>query len=516
MRKFGFGILLILMIFLVSCGGGGGSGSSGSGSSADSGTEKFSTADYNALSNEQKYAVTNKMMATLYKGTSAQEFFDLSQGMNSQVSGNNSNSMVRMALADNSNSIAGIEAQLSQPLEDLDSYLNEIDEKYQFDSGREPLQYPLAMLFELPLSSDYYEIWIAYKLMNTILFSPALELETMDYPDIQKIFSRLIYMLAEDYSIGDIVYEHMATQENWRRFRSPEDNTREMMEIFLKRFKDEEVPLASTACKNWALTDDSDGYQLIIGFDRNTEPLTLLNTTVVDCYDFYRAVAEHPSLVPAVTARVVDVFFPGYSDEQKAEVVESVVSTNPATFKQLFSTIIFSKEYLLDNERPLEFEEAFFNIAHRINWYAYRNFFKYINRQYKSSSTANMYQMNQAAMTYKLGKPLDVPLDTLSFSYYHKSIREQLFLDRKTDPFNIDDGGWQAEFIDVNMDQDDFIDYLFLSVLSRTADPNELEELNAVIAERYYDRPEKKMEQAMIVLDYLSRLSELYYTPSFN
>ena len=57
---------------------------------------------------------------------------------------------------------------------------------------------------------------------------------------------------------------------------------------------------------------------------------------------------------------------------------------------------------------------------------------------------------------------------------------------------------------------------LFLSVLSRTADPNELEELNAVIAERYYDRPEKKMEQAMIVLDYLSRLSELYYTPSFN
>jgi hypothetical protein len=168
------------------------------------------------------------MMATLYKGTSAQEFFDLSQGMNSQVSGYNSNSMVRMALADNSNSIAGIEAQLSQPLEDLDSYLNEIDEKYQFDSGREPLQYPLAMLFELPLSSDYYEIWIAYKLMNTILFSPALELETMDYPDIQKIFSRLIYMLAEDYSIGDIVYEHMATQENWRRFRSPEDNTREM------------------------------------------------------------------------------------------------------------------------------------------------------------------------------------------------------------------------------------------------------------------------------------------------
>jgi hypothetical protein len=377
--------------------------------------------------------------------------------------------------------------------------------------------------------------------MNTILFSPALELETMDYTDIQKIFSRLIYMIAEDYSIGDIVYEHMITQENWRRFRSPEDNTREMMEIFLKRFKDEEVPLAATACKNWLLTDDSDGYQLVMGFDRNTDPLSLLDTTVVDCYDFYRAVAEHPSLVPTVTARVVDVFFAGYTEEQKAQFTKAIISTNPVTFKQLFSTIIFSKQYLVHNERPLEFEETFFNIAHRINWYAYSNFFKYINRQYKSSSTANMYQMNQAAMTYKLGKPRDkssstanmyqmnqaamtyklgkpreVPLDTLSFSYYHKSIREQLFLDRKTDSFNNDDGGWQAEFIDVIMEQDDFIDYLFLSVLSRTAYQNELDKLNAVIAERYYDRPEKKMEQAMIVLDYLSRLSELYYTPSFN
>ena len=133
------------------------------------------------------------------------------------------------------------------------------------------------MLFVLPLSREYYETWISYKLMNTILFSPALELETMDYTDIQKIFSRLIYLIAEDYTIGEIVYEHMITQENWRRFRSPEDNTREMMEIYLKRFNDDEVPLASTACRNWSLTDESEGYQLFIGFDRNTEPLRLLN-----------------------------------------------------------------------------------------------------------------------------------------------------------------------------------------------------------------------------------------------
>ncbi|MBW2468110.1 MAG: hypothetical protein JRE62_02360, partial [Deltaproteobacteria bacterium] len=59
--------------------------------------------------------------------------------------------------------------------------------------------------------------------------------------------------IRQDNSIRQIVYDHMVSQENWRRFRSPEDNTREMMEIFLKRFNDAEVPLAAMACKNWSL-----------------------------------------------------------------------------------------------------------------------------------------------------------------------------------------------------------------------------------------------------------------------
>jgi hypothetical protein len=98
MRKIGFGILFVLMIFLVSCSGGGGSESDGSGGSSSSaaGAEKFSNADYDVLSNEQKYAVTNKMMATLYKGTPAKDFFDLSQGIDSMASENNLNFTVSM------------------------------------------------------------------------------------------------------------------------------------------------------------------------------------------------------------------------------------------------------------------------------------------------------------------------------------------------------------------------------------------------------------------------------------
>jgi hypothetical protein len=124
--------------------------------------------------------------------------------------------------------------------------------------------------------------------------------------------------------------------------------------------------------------------------------------------------------------------------------------------------------------------------------------------------------MKQAPLTYKLGKSVAVPLDTLSFSYYHKLIREKLLIDRKTDEFNDNDGGWQVNFVDVNFEEDDFIDYLFLAVLSRKARQEELDELSQIIAARNYDDPKKRMQQAMIVLDYFSRLSELYYLQPVN
>ena len=508
MKKIRNPIIYLCLIFLYACGGGGGSGdgSTSSGSSkAAAGVQKFSNDDYNALSSEQKYAASNKLAGTLFKGIPANEFFDTT-----------SSTSAAMTLINNANYIADIEAKLSKPLADEDEILFRIDTNYEFDSRAEPLQYPLAMLFEYPLSQEYFEIWMAYRLANTILFSPAVELETVDYTDIQDIFYRLLNMIGEESTIRDIVYEHMISQENWRRFRSPEDNTREMMEIFLKRFEDSEVPLASAACKNWSLTDESEGYQLIIGFDENTQPVDILDTTVVDCYDFYRAVANHRDLIPTITSTLVDNFFAGYADEKKEQIINQIVSANPTTFKDLFSNIIFSREYLLNAARPLKFEEAFFNVAQRISWFAPGKFFKSINPRYTSSSFPSQYKMKQSPLTYKLGQPVAVPLDTLSFSYYHKSIREKLLIDRKTDEFNNNDGGWQENFIDVIYEGNDFIDYLFLAVLSRKARQVELDELSQIIAARGYDDPKKHMQQAMIILDYFSRLSELYYLQPIN
>jgi len=499
---------LILLFALVACGGGGSSGSGGSSGGGTSsgndgsipgipdGIERLTDDEYEALSAEQKYAVANKLMATLYKGISVKNFFIIDGGIDN------------MRPMDNGDFISNLETQLSQPLEDRAEVLATIDETYDFDSKRIHQQYPLAMLLEFPVSKDFFQLWMAYKLANTILFSPALELETTGYTDIQDIFYRLVSMMADEYSITEIVYEHMVSQENWRRFRSPEDNTREMMEIFLGRFEDEEVPKAAQACKNWYLTDDSQDYQLVIGFDENSEPQEILDTEVTSCYDFYWAVAEHPALIPRITSILVGIFLPDYSISEKERLVDDIVLVDPQTFDQIFSSIIFSKEYLLHAERPKEFEETFFNVAHRIEWYAFASFFKYVNSTYSSPSLPNM---RQASMTYKLGRPLQIPLDTLSFSYYHKLVREKLLIDRKTDDFNDYDGGWEAAFIDVELSGDDFIHYLFLSVLSRKASQTELEALNQVIELRGYNREEKKMHRAMIVMDYFSRLSELYY-----
>ncbi|MFY9271042.1 MAG: hypothetical protein WAO55_14970 [Candidatus Manganitrophaceae bacterium] len=459
--------------------------------------EKLTPSDYNALSSEQKYAVADRLMATLYKGVPVSEFFDVTAGLGSPTLKGGEDFLVKT------------ETALFHPLEEKEVYTARIDEKYRFDSFRKPVEYPAAMLFEFPVSRDFFHRWIAYKLANTILFSPALENDSVDYTDIQDIYSRLVRMMEEGKPVREIVYEHMISQENWRRFRSPEDNTREMIEIFLGLFdRDADVPKAAIACKNWSLTDDQQGYQLVIGFDENTKPQEVLGVTVVSCYDFYKAISQHPLLISRIASVLVDHFFVGYSAEKRGELINSIVSANPTRFEQLFSIILFSKEYLLNVERTKGLEEAFFSIAARIKWVPYDRFFLDLSYPFAGATFSTLRNMGQATFVYKLGRFPEVPLDSLGFSYYHKLIRERLLTDRKTDAFASNDGGWQRELINVSLQGDEFIHYLFLSVISRKATAEELKTLNDVIVRRRFQN--NKEGQAMIVFDYLSRLSEVY------
>ena len=500
-------IILMLTLVLMACGSGGGSGGgtgdTGGGTTVTASMERLSDEEYNSLTEEEKFAVANKALGALYKGVAPDEFFDLGNGV------------FALALQTDQNYITKIENDLSIPINET-PYRNLISQKYEFDERQEPIQYPLALLYEIPLSKNYFEIWMAYQLTNTILFSPAVELDTVAYADARIVFDRLLNMIRQGNSIRQIVYEHMISQENWRRFRSPEDNTREMMEIFLERFIDAEVPLAAMACKNWSLEEEDDEYLLVIGDDKNTEAVEILETTLVECLEFYDAVANHADLIPTVVSTLVNIFFNGYLPEDKAKIVDDIVEDNPVTFNDVFQNIILSKEYLLNVERPKQFEETFFSVANCIDWFAYESFFRNLNRVTSSTNFPSLNNMKQASMTYKLGRARTVPLDTLSFAFYHKAVRERLLVDRKGNPNNNRDGGWQESLLDVDLVQDDFIDYLFLAVISRKASENELDELNTIIADRGFNRNDRKMQQAMIVLDYLSRLSELYFTRPFE
>ncbi|MDH5183224.1 MAG: hypothetical protein OEX12_04975 [Gammaproteobacteria bacterium] len=468
----------------------------------------LSSQDYMSLSPEQKYAVSNKLLNTLYKGMPADEFFKLRDGLSSPV------------LSSNINHLDQVRTSMNTPEPYLQDFLDRVLGKYFTTESRllNTRAIPMATLQELPLSKDYFHRWMAYVLSNNILFSPAFELDSVDHTDVEMIYNdHLVYAFSQGKTISEIVYNHMTSQANWRRFRSPEDNTREMMEIFLMRFVDAEVPLASIACQNWYLTDDAEDYQLRKGININTQPQTLLGRgDIVDCYDFYQAIAEHASLIPAVTTRLVNVFFADYSEAERVSISQSIAAGKPVYFEDIFKAILFSKEYLYNNPRTKTYEETLLGTGAQIDWYAWNYMFHDINDNNPGSSRPDLGEIRQNPMSYKLGRNNQVPLDSLAFAYYHKSIRDRLLLDRRntTDSLNTGDGGWKSSFIapesgDVDfLSEADFIHYIMLSTVDRKATDAEVSALSTIFADNAYSN--NRNMQSLIVMDYVSRLSEFY------
>jgi len=485
------------------------------GSNADASTTMFgaqvvhgeaaalSSAEYNQLSAEDQYAVANRLMSTLYKGIPADEFFDLNQGLATPKMGGGGDFINRTA------------SQMTRELPNAGEYLQQVNENYNFISSRYSVEMPTAMMFDLPISRDHFTHWMAYNLANTILFSPALEMDSADHFDVHRVYSKLVSRINDNTSIRDIIYQHMISQENWRRFRSPEDNTREMIEIYLGLFdQDAEVPKASQACQNWHLTGDNDDYQLVITLDENIVPQKVLGQWINNCFDFYRTVSEHPKVIARMVNVLVDHFFVDMEQDKRAALVQSIVNSNPTRFEHIFTAIIFSREYLLNSERPRRMEETFFNIAHRLDWKPSSYFFRDLNNPSGASSFPNMVQMKQPSMTLKLGRWPFQPLDSLSFSYYHKLVRERLLISYSSS--NAYNNSWGLAFIEKaeNLNDEDFIHYLFISSIGRKANGQELVTLNEVITNRNYmtSRP----NQARIVFDYVSRLPETYFNNRIN
>ncbi len=494
--------------------------------------------EYSRLGNEQQYQVANKLLGSMYRGIAVADFYDISQGMD------------RLALKEGEQFLSSVETALSTPLDSATrEHLNTqirgdaeagIEARFSFTSRQVPKQLPLAQIYQYPLSKDFFDRWIAWHLANNILFSPAEEIDSVNVTDVQKVYTNLVEDLRNNKTIREIIKRHQNTQENWRRFRSPEDNTREMIEIYLGLFdRDEDVPRASMACKEWYLTDENQGYERVRNGEPNTEPQLVLDSYVTTCEDFYELIAQHPLVIGRVTTVLVEYFFAGRSNADRLKIVESIVTSNPETFQDIFKGILFSREYLLKTERPRSFEENFLGSSHRLEWRAPTDLFQGMVSRRGGAYRANMTEMSWPAMSLKLGRLFGVPMDSLSFAHYHKAYRELLLFSRDrwrkglgliwidepaedatAEELALYEMSQQRFSVVGNMSVNDFIDYLFLSAAMRRADAVEKTTLTTIaldvgfvrnkngkdlVREDYHD------DFARLVFDYISRLPESYY-----
>ncbi len=537
---------------------------------------QLDSASYAALSPLQQYQVANKLTSALFTGVSASDFF---------VAGSIGADTSKLAVSDKYGNLIGkLRKSLDTPLpadltveqlkrtptkmplpNDLSSRARSKNEvvdlidgntilkvagKYSFDANNKPLQYPLAYLHETSLSDDFFARWMAYKLVNTIMFSPAEEIDSVDPIDVQTLYENMVIALKANTPIRSIILAHEKSESNWKRFRSPEDNTREMIEIYLGLFdRDADVPKASKACQNWSLSDDAHDYKLMKGPNENTEPQLILDSYyVTTCDDVFAAISNHPLVIPRVTTVLIDhMFGVEYNADIRSNLARDIAASNPTTFKDLFLAILFSKEFLLNMERSKWFEESYFNVAARVHWRSYDSFFNEINTDRVSSNiNASLPRMYQPAFSLKLGRWPTVPSDVLATSYQQNGLRSSVLVpsnaklssDPSFDAKEIQSEGWGPELIaDVKkLSTADFISYMFISVLGRAPTADEASVLTQVINTARMPGTSSSIDcmkanasgclgyftegntpiRAMIVMDYLSRLPESYFYNAVN
>jgi len=474
---------------------------------------------FNTLSEQKKLQVAHKLFSTLFFG------YPLNT-LKEKLASEHFLSDVQEALTKDNTDKAWLEEHL----------LDENTFK-QYSSWYEPQAITILTRFYAMKHLDkyFFHNWIAYILTQTIMFSPAYELDSSHSPNIGNVYNRLVTMLNVESGMRYITYVHMMSEDNWRRFRSPEDNGREMLEIYLYDTNDSHVPLAGKALKNWKLNTDYDTLE--VSLNENREPISLFGTTIYNGDDFYRELVKSDAFTQGVTQRLVAFFFPELGSTAQEKIVSTIVESHPETWQDILSEIIFSEAYLLSNHRTQSAEETFYSLAKRISYqHDQRTFGNFKNR---------LEEMHQATMKYKLGKLERVPQDTLSFAYYHKYIRETILLRHSSsdDYSSWRAVGWQDIFVDESQfdanPSDDvetlyaFVNYLFQTIVSRDATPEEqrlfrehmIYEKDGKQLFRYdfnifvsYDDPEKELyEQSrrrqnitQIVLDYLSRLEATY------
>jgi hypothetical protein len=536
--------------------------------------------EFDALAPETQFMVANKALSTMYRGLPADEFFDLSQGLDTPV-------------IQQTRFIEDLQVSLHEPLSgtsaaeyqkringvDDDPATVDVDEsfsaRFSLDDDH-PHQKIMAKIQTYPVSYDLFVNWMSYFLANTIMFSPAVEMDAPDKDDTTRVLNYLKSRIYKDDSVRDIISGWLGNPSRWRVSRSPENHALEMFELYLGKFNDTAEDQLNTlnggiVCSEYNLTDESNGYELIPVEDFIPETVRVFDKYITYCDELYSLVAGHPLLMPRVTEVIVNYFLDGSTSEAKASLINDVLATGPESFKDIFLAIIFSEEFLLRSERPKTFEENTFGFLHSMHWSPRANSGNLDERiidvmldSSSNSSTMAVHNMGWAAMDYKIGRTPFLPLDVLSFATYHKGIRESVLLQNRAfdgrshpteksftedaanprqPPFPIYDGAfYKAGTEDLKesleaLTASEFVDFVFLNALGRKALS---EEKSAFLVEAGQDnRDYIRLDDdgvlqlrrsgsgdtlyeywtddfAEIMLDYISRLPEFYYFKAAN
>ncbi|WP_457598087.1 hypothetical protein [Hydrogenimonas sp.] len=472
---------------------------------------------FNALSEEEKIYVADKLYTTLYKG------LDLDTLKAKIATGK--------FISDFRNTLYSTSVQ--QP--DLDKI---VKDTYEIPLGKrfgDPLSEKFnsiyteiaSTLYYTKLSKSYYDEWMTYILNQTILFSPAWEVESVHpFPElIRSNYDRIKSEIAADHPVKTIAFNHMVSKENWARFRSPEDNGREMLEIWLYDFNDLHVPLAAQALRNWRWVvkyervsdtiNDSVYYfynDTNNADEMNTEAIELLGTTIMTGEDFYKAVVDHEDFLPGVVMRLVNVFFPDFTESRRQEIVDAIVETEPTTFREIFDEILFSKTYLFESTRVKTYEEIFMGLSQKLGIEPPGEIFDVFHATGRGVEQGGLAVSKQRAFTYKLGRSDRVPSDSDSIIRLHQNIRAAVFLNRRGDK------GWSSAVIWPRYDSSslkNFLNGMFLDIVGRSMTQDEEQTLTAIATDAGIEDPNahsgwNRLPLTLMTFDYFSRLSEIY------
>ena len=524
----------------------------------------LSQSEFNSLSPEKQYQVASKLYGTFFRGISAEDFFDFSNGVSELVPKNSqflqdarndlSNSSQSQAIQDANTLIEGLDAE-GNPDESLAKYT--FDRDTDADENEKALQIPLARIKEYPIGRELYVQWMAYFLSNTIMYSPAIEMESTDTIDAANMFSFLSSSVRDKKSIREMVRSNLPSLKRWRVSRSAENHALEAYELYLGLFETEiDSVKGGTACKDIYLTDDDSGYVVSSTGVPNTEPQLILdNYFITTCTDLYDVIAGHPLITPRAIEVIVNYLYSGRSREDRVALIASIQNSGVETYEEIFTAILFSKEYLLNTERPRSFEESFMPLLDSLKWnpattnsFVDERIFELMasgTEDPRGSGGGNiLYLGNKGwhSMSLKIGRLPDVPMDALSFANYHQSVREQLLLntgsyqgDEIDRPGLIykgdgDDADEDLRDVVAQLDLTDYVHFLFLNAMQRKASAAEIDALvtifdNASLLEDDVNgnkavRPDTSNNRhnniAGITFDYISRLPEFYYFRATN